>query len=58
MILEPDEMRKRYIVEMTGRDWACAENYHLSLNTSLLPLQKTAELIIEILKLKRIIPAT
>jgi cytidylate kinase len=58
MILESDEMRKRYIFEMTGKDWACAENYHLSINTSLLPLQKTAELIIEILKLKGIIPAT
>jgi cytidylate kinase len=58
MILESDEMRKRYIFEMTGKDWACAENYHLSINTSLLPLQKTAELIIEVLKLKRIIPAT
>ena len=50
MILESDEMRKRYIYEMTGRDWACAENYHLAINTCLLPLPKIAELIIEFLK--------
>jgi cytidylate kinase len=50
MILGSDEMRKRYIFEMTGKDWACAENYHLSINTSLLTLPETAELIIEFLK--------
>src|SRR4051812_27433283 len=46
-IVESDEMRKRYILEMTGKDWACAENYHLALDTSLLSLEESAELIIE-----------
>lgn len=55
VILESDERRKRYIFEMTGKDWACAENYHLSLDTSLLPLPKIAELIIELLKRKGIV---
>ena len=49
---ESDEMRKRYIEEMTGKDWACAENYHLSLDTSLLTFEESAQLIIEFLKRK------
>jgi cytidylate kinase len=52
MIAESDQMRKRYIFEMTDKDWACAENYHLSIDTSLLALPKSAELIIEFLKRK------
>jgi cytidylate kinase len=55
MILESDEMRKRYIFEMTGKDWACAENYHFSINTSLLPLSKIAEFIVELLRSKGIV---
>jgi cytidylate kinase len=55
MILESDQMRKRYIFEMTDKDWACAENYHLSIDTSLLAPQQTAELIIEFLKRKGIV---
>ncbi len=51
-ILESDEMRKRYILEMTGKDWACAENYHLSLDTGLLAYEESAELIIEFFKRK------
>ena len=50
IILESDETRKRYIMEMTGKDWACAENYHLSLDTSLLSMEESADLIIEFLK--------
>jgi cytidylate kinase len=54
MIEESDEMRKRYIFEMTGKDWACAENYHLSVDTSLLPLPKIAEFVVELVRLKGI----
>ena len=50
MIGESDEMRKRYILEMTGKDWACAENYHLSLDMSLLSFEENAELIIGFFK--------
>lgn len=56
MILESDEMRKRYFMEMAGKDWVCAEIYHLSIDTSLLPLQELAELLIEMLRRKGIVP--
>lgn len=55
MIQESDEMRKRYFMEMTGRDWSCAENYHLSVDTSLIPLRQIADLLIEILQRKGIV---
>lgn len=55
IILESDETRKRYILEMTGKDWACADNYHLSLDTSLLSMEDNAELIIELLKREGIV---
>jgi cytidylate kinase len=54
MIIESDEMRKNYIAQMTGKDWACAENYDLTFDTGLLSLEKIAELLIEIIKLKGI----
>lgn len=50
MIIESDDMRKKYIAQLTGKDWACTENYDLAINTSLLPLEKTADLIIDIIK--------
>jgi cytidylate kinase len=55
MLEESDEMRKRYFSEMTGHDWACAENYNLSIDTSLFPLEEVAELIVELLKRKGIV---
>lgn len=54
MILESDEMRKRYFMEMTGRDWARAEIYHLSIDTSLLPLDEIADMLTELLRRKGI----
>lgn len=54
MIAESDEMRKRYIAQMTGTDWACAENYDLAIDTSLLQLADIAELTLEIIKRKGI----
>ena len=50
MIEDSDSMRKKYVAQMTGKEWACAENYHLCLNTSLLPLPEIAEIIIEYIK--------
>jgi cytidylate kinase len=52
MINESDEMRQRYILEMTGKDWACAENYHLSLDTSLFSFDENAQVIIEFFRRK------
>jgi cytidylate kinase len=43
MIEESDEMRARYFREMTGKDWACADNYHLCVDTSLRPLPALAD---------------
>lgn len=55
IIQASDEMRKKYFTAMTGYDWACAENYHLTLDTSLLALETLAEIVINVLKQKRII---
>jgi cytidylate kinase len=50
VIRESDEMRKRYFMEMAGKDWLCAEIYHLSIDTSLLPLDDIAEMLVGLLK--------
>lgn len=55
MLEESDEMRKRYFKSMTGHDWACAENYNLSIDTSLYPLEEIADLILDLLKRKGIV---
>jgi cytidylate kinase len=43
MVEESDRLRARYFREMTGRDWACADNYHLCVDTSMRPLPDLAE---------------
>lgn len=43
MIEESDRLRARYFREMTGKDWACADNYHLCVDTSLRPLPELAD---------------
>ncbi|HST52097.1 MAG TPA: cytidylate kinase-like family protein [Pyrinomonadaceae bacterium] len=53
ILAESDETRKQYFLSMTGHDWACAENYDLSINTSLYPLDDIAELIIELANRKK-----
>jgi cytidylate kinase len=55
VLQESDAMRKKYFLTMTGHEWSCAENFHLTLDTSLLPLDDTAELIIELLRRKHLI---
>lgn len=55
LIRESDEMRERYFAEMTDHEWTCANNYHLSIDTSLLPLDDIAETIITIVKRKGLI---
>jgi cytidylate kinase len=55
MMEESDELRKRYYNTMTGHDWACAENYNLSIDTHLFPLEEVAEIIIELLKRRGIV---
>jgi len=46
MIEESDEMRRKYFARMTDRDWACADNYHLAIDTSIYPLPELAERLI------------
>jgi cytidylate kinase len=46
MVAECDSMRRNYFTEMTGKDWMSGDNYHLSCDTSVLPLQEIAETII------------
>lgn len=43
MIEESDRVRTQYFRAMTGRDWACADNYHLCVDTSIQPLPELAE---------------
>jgi cytidylate kinase len=50
MITESDKTREIYFREMTGHDWTCAKNYNLSIDTSLMPLEDIAELIINLSK--------
>jgi CMP/dCMP kinase len=51
-IKESDQMRKRCFTKMTGYDWTCADNYHLCIDTSLMPLPEIADMIIAIIKQK------
>ena len=48
LITESDRTREIYFNEMTGHDWTCARNYNLSIDTSLMPLEEIAELIIKL----------
>ena len=52
LIRESDEMRERYFAEMTNREWTCSNNYHLAIDTSLMPLDDIAQMIITIMKCK------
>jgi cytidylate kinase len=47
LIERSDSMRGKFITQMTGRDWACAQNYHLCVDTSLLSLEEVAGMIVE-----------
>jgi cytidylate kinase len=43
MIARSDETRGRFIRQMIGREWEDARNYHLCVDTSLLPLPEIAD---------------
>jgi cytidylate kinase len=53
LVLESDRTREIYFNEMTGHDWTCARNYHLSIDTSRQTLEETAELIIKLSERQR-----
>jgi len=50
LITESDRTREIYFNEMTNHDWTCARNYNLSIDTSMMPLEEIAELIIRLSK--------
>ncbi len=48
LITESDRTRELYFNEMTNHDWTCAKNYNLTIDTSVMPLDEIAELIIRL----------
>lgn len=50
LIARSDETRRQYISQMIGRDEYDARAYHLSLDTSVLPLSETADLLTEFVR--------
>jgi cytidylate kinase len=52
MIEKSDAMRKRYFAQMTGKDWSCADNYHLSIDTSIFPLPELAGKLVNFIERK------
>jgi len=48
-----DRTREIYFNQMTDHDWTCAKNYHLSIDTSLQPLERIADLIIDLSRRQR-----
>src|SRR5437763_15170743 len=57
LIIESDRTREIYFNEMTSHDWTCAKNYNLSIDTSLQPLDATADLIISLFQKQRHVTA-
>jgi uncharacterized membrane protein YczE/cytidylate kinase len=52
-----DRERENYCQEFTGKHWRDASNYHLSVNTSLLGIENSVQLIIEAAEKVRSLPA-
>jgi len=46
LIAGSDETRQRYFKQMIGRDWACADNYHVCVDTSMLPLPELIDRLV------------
>lgn len=50
MIAESDAMRQKYFQQMAGREWTNSCNYDLTLETSSLPLDDLAAIVIDFIK--------
>jgi len=50
VVEESDRERLKYFTQMTGRDWLCAKNYDLSIDTSALPLNETIEVLVDFIR--------
>ena len=46
LIADSDVTRQRYFKQMIGRDWACADNYHVCVDTSMLPLPELVDRLV------------
>lgn len=55
IIEESDEMRTKYFQAMTDHEWTCAVDYHLSIDTSIFPLDEIVEVILDLLKRKGLV---
>ncbi|MDD4921553.1 MAG: cytidylate kinase-like family protein [Bacteroidales bacterium] len=52
MLIQNDKERAAYCKTYTGKEWANARNYDLSINTGIIGVDKTVELILNYLKIK------
>jgi cytidylate kinase len=52
LIHESDRARQAYLARMAKYDWLRSSNYHLTMDTSVIPPEKAAEAIIDFVKLK------
>jgi cytidylate kinase len=50
LIEESDRARRRFVTEMCGIDPMCAEHYHLSVDTSFMPLDDLADLLVRFVR--------
>ena len=56
LVVRSDETRKRYITQMLGKGWDDAENYHLCLDTSSLPLPEISEFLTDFVRRRTLAP--
>ena len=52
LIEESDDMRRKYYIQMTGREWTDACNYHVSVDTSLHPLAALSDALVGIIRIR------
>ena len=52
LIAQADDTRRRYITQMVGKGWDDARNYHLCLDTSILPLPEIADFLTQFVRRK------
>jgi len=52
LIDESDDMRRKYYIEMTGREWTDACNYQIAVDTSIRPLDELADAIVTLIKVR------
>ncbi|MDQ2688020.1 MAG: cytidylate kinase-like family protein [Armatimonadota bacterium] len=50
LIARSDDTRKKFIAQMTGREWGDAKNYDLCLDTSSLPLPEIADFVTDYIR--------